>query len=362
VSAAPGDAGDAAAPRTWRRALLTTACALAGFALTAAGAACLVPWPAELGLRAKWEHWERHHDEYDAVIFGSSFSQYGLDPVALDAALGSSPFAERTFNFAVPGMNAYEMDHLLRRALACKPAGLRRVLVETVSWGVPTGSWVEGDFHARAIRWHSPRETLSVLDALRRADGLGLAWLADASVHLRLMAQRLLNHAQGPAVLAALAGRDDPFTYLQPGDLATRQGFRPLLEADSDEIAQRRAHFLSDGWRDYRRRLPEIDRENRLTADVVQPNEPAAVAQRDLLLATGAQVTWYVPPADAGAASFHALGERGVLPALLAYNSPSRYPELYRVEARFDRGHLNAGGAALWSALLAQDLARPGTH
>ena len=54
---------------------------------------------------------------------------------------------------------------------------------------------------------------------------------------------------------------------------------------------------------------------------------------------------------------FYRLDEAGELGRVLAYNRPSRYPELYTWEHRFDWTHVNREGAARWSRLLADDLA-----
>jgi hypothetical protein len=68
----------------------------------------------------------------------------------------------------------------------------------------------------------------------------------------------------------------------------------------------------------------------------------------------GARLVLIAPP-TVGAA-FAPLPDSGLL--FLDFSSPDRYPELFAVEHRFDRGHLNHAGALLYSRLLARELSR----
>jgi hypothetical protein len=335
-----------------RAAVLNVLCALAGFAGTAAALRPAVPWPSELGLRAKFEHFAAHRDDYDAVVFGTSFTQYGIKPETLDLELAQRGLPQHSFNFAIAGMNAYEQDHLIRSVLALEPARLARIYVEAVSWSEPEGNWVEGEFHARAIHWHTPVQTLGVLRTIWGYPERGLRdKLARSGVHLRLMLQRLVNHAQAPIIVATLLGTDDPFAYLQPRDLGERQGFRRLATTDGPEFVTRRRRFLNN-IATYEERLALIEPHNRLAQD--PQNLPAVIAQRERLRATGARVVWFVPPSDSGAGEYYALRLDGTLPDLLGFNWPSRFPELYDPQNHFDRGHLNERGAEVWSRLFAE--------
>ncbi|MGQ0552595.1 MAG: hypothetical protein ACT4PU_05195 [Planctomycetota bacterium] len=334
--------------------LLNLSCGLFGFALGATAVGEFVPWPSDLGLRAKLEYVQAHRDEYDTLIFGTSFTHHGLLPQVLDAEFGRLGLPQHSLNLAVAGMNFYELDHLLRTVLEHPPAGLRRIFVETVSWREPPDHWIEGEFQARAVNWHTPARTRDVLRVVPGWPREPASWTR-AWIHLRLMLQRLVNHAQGPALVAALLGRDEPYDYLRPEDLAVRQGFRRLDVNDGEEFAERRRRF-GRGLADYQQRIAGIDSEN-LAAPGQPPDRRAVAAQRDVLLATGAQVVWFVPPADSAAAEIHALRTDGILPELLSFNSPGRFPELYSAEHRFDRGHLNERGGRVFSLLFAEQAA-----
>ena len=68
----------------------------------------------------------------------------------------------------------------------------------------------------------------------------------------------------------------------------------------------------------------------------------------------GARLVLVAPPTVGPA--FAPLPGTGHL--FLDFSDPERYPELFAVGHRFDRGHLNHAGALLYSRLLARELVR----
>jgi hypothetical protein len=69
------------------RSLLSIALCVASFLLVASGVHSLRPWPSEYGLRAKFEYFAEHKDEFDAVFVGSSVTAYGVIPGTFDAVM-----------------------------------------------------------------------------------------------------------------------------------------------------------------------------------------------------------------------------------------------------------------------------------
>ena len=69
------------------RATAHIALGVTGFLLGAAALRSQVPRPDEFGLAEKLDHLAAHGDDYDAVVLGSSASQFGVRPAVLDAAL-----------------------------------------------------------------------------------------------------------------------------------------------------------------------------------------------------------------------------------------------------------------------------------
>ena len=108
----------------------------------------------------------------------------------------------------------------------------------------------------------------------------------------------------------------------------------------------------------------EIARYERELADAVARGKPdhygdsesqAELARkRALARRFGAELVLVAPP-TVGAA-FAPLPGSGFL--FLDFSSPARYPELFAVEHRYDRSHLNREGAVLYSRLLARELTR----
>ena len=70
--------------------------------------------------------------------------------------------------------------------------------------------------------------------------------------------------------------------------------------------------------------------------------------------ATGAEPIFILAPVLHSRGEARKAHRRGILPALLAFDDPSLYPQLYEVGNRFDMTHLNRRGALIYSELLAQ--------
>lgn len=53
----------------------------------------------------------------------------------------------------------------------------------------------------------------------------------------------------------------------------------------------------------------------------------------------------------------HPRAEDGLRPVTFIFDHPTRYPDLYLADHRYDPHHLNASGAELFTVLLADQLA-----
>lgn len=178
---------------------------LAGFSAVAAGVRTLVPWPEEYGLRAKYEFFAEHRDEFDVVYVGSSRVFRAFDPLVFDAELAASGVEARSFNFGVGGMRGFEQDFVLRRLLELEPARLEWVLLEGGEWD-PEFDYSFNAFSWRSVFWHSPGETLAVLATLWKGGGPPLHRLELARQHLLLALHRFSSYGQGREVLKDLLG------------------------------------------------------------------------------------------------------------------------------------------------------------
>ena len=67
----------------------------------------------------------------------------------------------------------------------------------------------------------------------------------------------------------------------------------------------------------------------------------------------GVELIWFTPPGYEGTPERLRLHEAGVIPTLFHFNDPERYPELFRLNHRYDKGHLNRRGVERLAELFA---------
>jgi hypothetical protein len=293
----------------------------------------------EMGtLEDKLRHFAVHGDEYDVIFVGSSRIERGVVPPVFDAELAARGRPLRSFNFGVAGMEAHEANALMRRMLASEPARLRWVVVELEGWDPVLEN--ENRFKRRAVFWHDAAETWSALRSTAALEA-PLAARADlASTHLLHFAARLLALGRGPDAvrsLARTAGQTSP-------DLERWQGFKPYTES-SYRYNPLRKHFL-DHPDDYREAIRRLEDGAGVAAS---PADVAAVrAQVAMIRRVGRRSVHLVPPSPRAVPR---LAEH--VPALLAFNRPRDYGELFAVDQRFDHEHLTQEGAERFTRLLA---------
>lgn len=289
-------------------------------------------------LSDKLLYFRDHRHAYDLVFVGSSRVERGVVPPVFDAELAKLGIAVRSFNLGVAGMAAHEANALVRRLLAMAPARLRWVVVELDDWDPLLAP--ENRFKDRAVFWHDAAETASALRSTAALEA-SLAARADlAATHVLHFAARSLALGRGPdAVRSALATAP----AAAPG-IDRWQGFQPYT-ASSYRHHPLRRRFLArqDDYREALRRLAE---------EAADPPAPAAVAalreQVARVRRAGREPVHLVPPSPRSVAHL-----AGHVPALLAFNRPGEYAELFAVERRFDREHLTQEGAELFTRLLA---------
>jgi hypothetical protein len=346
--------------RQLRSTVLYVVLAAASFLLTSSFVRTLVPWPEGLGLQAKLEYFEAHRDEFDALYIGSSRVIRGLDNRRVDAYLAAEGIEMRSFNLAVGGMRVFEQDFLLHAVLAMEPARLRWVFIE----GGPVGLGLREDhvfrappnlWSARGVHWHSPAETLMVLRAIRRLPVSTWRKLALASTHLQLLGWRTANYGKGEEILERFRAnprrarrRAEALAEIRAGG-----GHQGLEDATGRETSDELEAFLVDPT-PFEERIAAIAAENALPVPLEEVETALHRRQLAAAAAHGVRLVYFVPPGYEGSPERRALHAAGVIPALFDFNDPARYPELFRLDHRFDKGHLNRRGVERFSALFAE--------
>jgi hypothetical protein len=306
--------------------------------------------PAEGGsLDRKLAAFAAAKDEYDAVAIGSSRMASAFDPVRFRGELARAGVELRAFNLGAAGARTFEQDWILRRVLALEPARLRWIFLE----GGPVGLGLlhphaYGDVarppQARDVQWHDLAGTHAFLRALEAVPLAPLRKLGLALQHLGLAARRLANVGRGPELVRALAAPRE-----------RRAALHRLAEAGQrDEGFQPHPEAMQEWSRIGRARIAALARANGRPVVLADLDAGLARAQVAAAAARGVELVHVTPPSGEDSAELLALHAAGSVPALLHFNDPVRFPELYEPGARHDLGHLSARGAERFTRLLAE--------
>jgi hypothetical protein len=313
-----------------------------------------VPWPGDAGVAARMACFAEQKDGFDVLFAGSSNIQRGIIPAVFDRRMSERGYPVRSFNLAAAGMHSFEVDFVLREALAFEPVKLRYVFQELLysDMGELVG---ENAFTDRVIFWHTPARTLDVLETLRRWPASAGERLRLATLHLHHAAWRFANLGQGERGMRVHLGEAEHDPTLR-ARIAETGGLDWLGRPPTASETRARLNFLSRRS-EWEQRVGTIERGNAAAGRVDRFNLEAHADRLARLHSHGVEPIFAIAPLPIGTPMLHRLDEAGELGRVLAYNRPSRFPELYAFEHRFDWTHLNREGAALWSRLLADDLA-----
>lgn len=305
-------------------------------------------------MRAQLEAFLAEKDEIDAVFVGSSRVQRGVSPRVVDQQLSSEGHPFRSFNIGIPGSRSFETDWVVRRILDAEPEKLRFLVIEAPTWQPELAP--RHDFTERYVEWHDARATWLELRAIWRENvsvwgKLDLSWRA-----LRLFVMRSTNYA----TVGRFSFARDPIWDRVVLGMGRLQGYQPL-DTRVTYGARRRAKFLAS-LPTYEMRVEQL----RSSAENGQLVDRAALDTYDrqsleeqarYVEARGVTPVYLVPPLLHPSLDFSALLREGIIPHLIELKSPLVYPELFDVDNRFDREHMNETGARLMSEAIAQQLA-----
>ena len=301
----------------------------------------------------KFDHWQRHHDEYDVVFVGSSRVYRELSPFVFDHVLATRGHPLVAFNFGLPGMWMPETLHVVDWLLSFESERLRYVVIELQELDA---KWAEDNrFARRSLAWHEPE--LAWL-ASRTVLGSARPWperLEETGAHALVALGNALNLGTGLPLASHLLGEDAP-REPQARQGMPYNGWRPLEAEAEEQHGQRRQRLIE--------RRAQLDAD--LAALAAAPRSaPTDALTREVLgalvqrvRAAGAEPIFLVPPpTHERHPSYYGALEEGVIPNLFAYNDPERYPELYDPERFFDLFHLQMRASVDFTDRFARDLA-----
>lgn len=314
--------------------------------------------------RDKLLYFEANKDEYDLIFFGASDMHWGISPAIFDDQLAKQGIPLKSFNLAVMASTGYEIDHMIRWALATRPQRLKYVVISWRAWSLEPGEEV----HERQIWWHSLTETMLLLNGLMLDRMPGGEKFETAQAHIGQALRKFVHLGLGPGLVRYL---------MQPGAepgnrSAARRGFQPLTEATVEEIwpegVKLRQEFLQaqEEYLEFTK-LMAGESGRALEESRAQVDPYLAQILPRLVYSVQAQVEFLerhdivpihiLPPTHDTGNIPRRLKSEGYIPELLTFDDPGEYPDLFEIPQRFDQTHLNASGAELYSRHLADRVA-----
>lgn len=295
-------------------------------------------------LSVKWAHFLAHRDEYTTVYIGTSLVRHHVVPEVVDAELRARGIHEHSFNLGISRMTYPEARLLVERLIALRPAKLRRVVLDAHLF-VSAGN--RNDLSPRHLWWHTPGETLALLDRIYHWKG---SWvLRNRRLWIETQAMLRVMTAAGRVAEEFRAAWDPGFREPDEEDVpVTDEGYRALETLHAAAVTRQRQRLLRAPASFKRRvalrkrspqRPPLAWRERQAQEDLVRT--VASAGWQPVVLETAS----LRPPIAFSAA----VREQAIV---LSLNDPGRYAELYSPAARHDLNHLNNLGARAASLLL----------
>ncbi len=325
-----------------RRSLPLVLVGLVVFFATAAGFRRAVP-PVERSLvRAKFAEMDRSERAWSAVFLGNSRVLRHVDPARFDARVARAGGDLHSYNLGAPNMSFPEIDFIVRR-------------LKSRAGGPPDWIFLDVDFRwhprpknfatRRVIEWHDVRSAGIALGLAMIRDGESPGVLPLVGAHLRAFAHWTTGRGLLSDRFTTAAGADPPPMAFVP----ERRGFDPLVPGvRAEDDRSRYFARVQPGWR---RKVDRLRRDDPPRRDV---SEARMNRLRDLVRSLrdgGVRVVLYVPPVVDGTLPLPDPAELDA--AVLRFDDPEAFPELFLRENRWDRSHLNDAGAALFTNALA---------
>ena len=313
----------------------------------------------------KFAYFAAHKDDYDFVFVGSSRVMNQLSPKVFDAQMAAAGRPCRSFNLGVAAMFLPECSFLIDQIRALHPARLRGMVIE-LSSPAPRHD-ADDPLTERDIYWHRFNPTVLAcaatwLDPESRATTPER--LAQVALQTSVFARCLVHLGAGLPWLQRVRHRRDTLDAARELVGPASDGFEPL----DHTLGQGRAGVAKTGGS-----IPDLRvfQANVATLRGARPAPTASCVQqiaRDRLRAIlahhaaglqrdGVRPFFFIGPGTTREQLFLDLHAEGILPTLLAFNDPDAHPDLYALDVRADRNHLNAAGAERLSRQLATAVA-----
>ena len=331
-------------PKPLRQAFAPTLAALAAFALVASVLSLALraasPPPEMLVLSPKLADYDARHDAFDTVVLGTSRTFYQVVPDTVEAGMAAAGCPGRSvYNFGVFGLRGQEMDWILDRILETPRPSLKTLVLEHP---LEPHRKLDDVLNERGRFFSGPDHYAATLDTITAHPEIAPKKLFRAGVF-----------AAGVAYDLSGVGRAAAAVFPAPDETApagfdfSEDGFEALDASDADAIKARNAAFRADpGGFDALLARHGAPRAAGPAADFIlqRLGRVAQAGLTPIYFAAPSAEYLDLTPAIAGA-----VAERAPNLAVLNFNDPSAYPELFARGVWFDSGHLGRAGAEQFS-------------
>ncbi len=324
------------------------------------------PFQGAEKVEKKFAYYAAHRDDYDFVFVGSSRVMNQLSPKVFDAQMAAGGHPCRSFNLGVAAMFLPECSFLIDRVRALHARRLRGVVIE-LSDPAPRHD-AEHPLTERDIYWHHLAPTALACAAVwidpdwraTTPERVAQVWLQTT-----IFARCLLHLGAGPPLVETV--RKWPSRHVD-----TRSPAREITGPDGDGFFPL-THTLGQGEAGVAKTggsTPDLQAFEASVAGLrttTRDPAPNPLARSVLcgqlarcvteLKRDGVRPFFFIGPGTTRETVFLGLRADGTLPTLFAFNDPVAHPDLYALDMRADRNHLNAAGAARLSRQLAQAIA-----
>ncbi len=283
---------------------------------------------------------------FDTLFVGSSRVRRHLSPEIFDKVMREQGFPTKSFNLGIDGMTFPELGYVVEQSLRNAKSPLRYVVIDLnpLRRRMMKGNDLRS---MREIHWHDLTRTRQAWEAVVadfRANKESAKTTAQLlAIHAVLLVRHYSSTGRGAGVLPFhLPGSRE---FQNAGELQNR-GFHPVdapmnagdrggYVAELDQMLSAEAHPETND--------PVLDE---VLGRVTQAIRRAGATP---VFVSSPVISRYRTPQPA-ARLLHR-------PALISFEDPRRHAELFLVENRYDRQHLNLQGANLLTQKLAKEVA-----
>lgn len=328
------------------RAALNSAVFFAALAATCAVIRSHQPFPAVAGVSEKWQHFERHGDDYEVLFVGSSRLFQHVIPQRFDTTVTQlSGGSMRSFNMAYLAMWPPESFRFARQILSRHPTRLRWVFIDLMNIPLHSHRDLMG---RRAAWWHDWRHTLIACEVVGDLRAPFYRKWALWTEHASYLFNETTNRGQGAEKLAL---------GFEPRKKRKAPGPAPEWWDTAGFLAEKRSSWLTG------ERLATYEREvaaqrQHFTRRPVSPAlRRAATMLTNDARAAGVEPIFVVTPTTIPEEHF---GDFDAGVRVWRFDDPNEYPGLYDPALHYDPTHLNEAGAEVFTDLLARRFAELG--